>query len=151
MRTGGLRRKPDAATAVEQTDDGGNVRSAQNLFMNGPEIFNFTLKVIPTTVSRLLAAWGGTPEDVDLYFFHQANKFMLEKLRAKLNIPPEKFWLDLEMTGNTVSSTIPLAMESAASRASAAARASSASVRVRTARLANGGKWNAFRDGSSAA
>ena len=81
--------------------------------MNGPEIFAFTLRVAPATISRLLEAWGGTQDDVDFFFFHQANKFMLEKLRAKLKIPETKFWLELEHTGNTVSNTIPLALESA--------------------------------------
>ena len=57
---------------------------------------------------------GGVAADsVDLFVLHQANKFMLERLRAKMKIPEPKFWLDMEGVGNTVSSTIPIALEAA--------------------------------------
>jgi 3-oxoacyl-[acyl-carrier-protein] synthase-3 len=52
-------------------------------------------------------------EQVDFFVFHQANKFMLERLRSKLKLPQEKFWLDMESCANTVSSTIPIALEQA--------------------------------------
>jgi 3-oxoacyl-[acyl-carrier-protein] synthase III len=109
---GGLRRRIDANTAIEH-EDGGNWRSAQNLFMDGPEIFNFTLQAVPAAVSQLLQKSEQTSDQVDYFVFHQANKFMLERLRNKMKIPSEKFWLDLENTGNTVSSTIPIALQQA--------------------------------------
>ena len=59
---------------------------------------------------------GGRVEDVDHFFFHQANKFMLERLRPRTPIPEEKFWIDLETCANTVSSTIPIALEKATCR-----------------------------------
>ena len=83
------------------------------LAMNGPEVFNFTLQVVPSLVEAVLRKAGLTPDQVDLYVFHQANAFMLEHLRRKLQIPPEKFVLALENCGNTVSSTIPIALQSA--------------------------------------
>lgn len=95
---GGLRR-PDAATTCLQ--------------MNGPEIFNFTLDAVPAAVSALMEKSGLTHDDVDLYVFHQANAFMLEHLRETLELPEEKFFLFLENTGNTVSSTIPIALKAA--------------------------------------
>ena len=49
-------------------------------------------------------------EDIDLFVFHQANKYMLEHLRKKLKIEEEKFYDNLAMVGNTVSSTIPIAL-----------------------------------------
>jgi 3-oxoacyl-[acyl-carrier-protein] synthase-3 len=52
-------------------------------------------------------------EDVDLFVFHQANRYMLEHLRKRMKIPPEKFQLCLEHCGNTVSSTIPIALKHA--------------------------------------
>jgi 3-oxoacyl-[acyl-carrier-protein] synthase-3 len=69
---GGLRRErvPDAP-AVE--DESGNARTANDLYMNGAEVFNFTLRVVPDVVVRLLARGGVTMEDVDLFVFHQAN------------------------------------------------------------------------------
>lgn len=110
---GGMRRPLDAEADVEHVDASGNVRADRNLFMNGPEIFNFTLQAVPASVSGLLRSAGRSAEEVDLYVFHQANRFMLERLRAKMKIPPERFWVDLETTGNTVSATIPIALQGA--------------------------------------
>lgn len=83
------------------------------LFMNGPEVFNFTIHEVPRLIDTVLSRAGIAHGDVDLFVFHQANAFMLEHLRRKLGIPKEKFELCLELTGNTVSSTIPLALEGA--------------------------------------
>jgi 3-oxoacyl-[acyl-carrier-protein] synthase-3 len=113
---GGLRMPWSPETAVETDDGSGNVRSHQNLFMNGPEIFNFTFQTVPVAVARLLQKAGMRMEDVDFFVFHQANKFMLEHLRKKLKIPPEKFCLNMESYGNTVSSTIPMALQIARDR-----------------------------------
>jgi 3-oxoacyl-[acyl-carrier-protein] synthase-3 len=110
---GGLRRRPSADTAVATEAEGGNWRSEQNLYMNGPEIFNFTLGAVPVVVEQLRQKCNGALPGVDYYVFHQANRFMLERLRNKLKIAPEQFCIDLEDCGNTVSSTIPLALERA--------------------------------------
>ena len=115
---GGLRRRPDAETAVAREAEGGNWRSEQNLYMNGPEIFTFTLNAVPRAVEQLLLKANGGPQAVDYFVFHQANRFMLERLRNKLKIAPERFCIDLEDCGNTVSSTIPIALERARGRGS---------------------------------
>ena len=81
------------------------------LFMDGPDIFNFTLDVVPKTMDDVLAKNGMTRDDIDLYVFHQANKFMLDTIREVNGLPIGKFYLNLEMTGNTVSSTIPIALK----------------------------------------
>ena len=100
-------------TAEETVDEQGNVRSLNNLYMNGPEIFNFTLDIVPDTVKSLLARAKLSMDDIDLFVFHQANKFMLDSLRDKIGIPDEKFYLNMEDKGNTVSATIPIAMKDA--------------------------------------
>ncbi|HTH46690.1 MAG TPA: ketoacyl-ACP synthase III [Candidatus Limnocylindria bacterium] len=84
-----------------------------HLRMNGPEIFNFALEVVPQAVGDLLGRAGKVVEDVDLYVFHQANRHMLEHLRKKLGIRPDRFALALEHCGNTVSSSIPIALREA--------------------------------------
>ncbi len=81
------------------------------LFMDGPEIFNFTLDVVPKTMDDALEKNGMTRDDIDLYVFHQANKFMLDTIRKVNGLPRDRFYVDLESTGNTVSSTIPLALK----------------------------------------
>ncbi len=84
-----------------------------DLFMDGPAIFSFTLDVVPETVETILVKAGLVLDDVDLYVFHQANAFLLEHLRKKLGIAQEKFFVSLATTGNTVSSTIPIALAEA--------------------------------------
>lgn len=106
---GGLR-KAAVIDAPVIEDAGGNRRTENNLFMNGPEIFNFTLKVVPMSVGSLLEKSKLGPDDIDLWVVHQANRFMLDHLRRKLGIPPEKFPFLLSECGNTVSSTIPIAL-----------------------------------------
>lgn len=90
--------------------------SPEYLHMNGPEIFTFTLKTVPDTLKRLFEKSGYTMDDIDMFVFHQANEYMLEVLRNKLKIPKEKFLIEMADTGNTVSSTIPIALELAISK-----------------------------------
>lgn len=111
---GGLRRPCSTETAPVPAGDDGNCRSQDNLYMNGGEIFNFTISVIPSCVDRLLARAKKQAGDVDLFVFHQANQYMLEHLRKKMCIPPEKFFVWMAPCGNTVSSTIPIALKHAA-------------------------------------
>jgi 3-oxoacyl-[acyl-carrier-protein] synthase-3 len=84
-----------------------------DLYMDGPEIFNFTLRVVPESVDTILAKAELGLDDIDLFVFHQANAFMLEHLRKKLKVPEEKFFVSLAESGNTVSSTIPIALTDA--------------------------------------
>ena len=83
------------------------------LHMNGPEIFTFTLTCVPLVVDKILCNLNKQLTDMDLFIFHQANKYMLDHLRKKLNIPEEKFYVYMENVGNTVASTIPIAMKHA--------------------------------------
>lgn len=84
--------------------------SSYDLYMNGPEIFNFTLKRIPSLFEEVLQKANCSPDEIDLFVFHQANQFMLEHIRKRLGIPEAKFPIVLAETGNTVSSSIPLAL-----------------------------------------
>ncbi len=79
--------------------------------MDGPEIFNFTLEVVPKTMEDVLEKNNLNRDDIDLYVFHQANKFMLDTIRKVNGLPKDKFYINLETTGNTVSSTIPIALK----------------------------------------
>lgn len=112
--TGGMRRPRTAESAVVAEDDTGNARSQDDLFMNGGEIFSFTIAAVPEAVGVLLKKSGLTMADVDRFVFHQANRYMLEHLRKRMKIPPEKFQLTMDHCGNTVSSTIPIGLKHAA-------------------------------------
>lgn len=91
-------------------DEGGNPISSDYLYMNGQEIFAFTLSRVPKMIKEVLAKNHLSKEEINLFVFHQANKYMLEHLRKKLMIPEDKFVNDLDKVGNTVSSTIPIAL-----------------------------------------
>ena len=111
--TGGMRNKRTEESGHVFEDANGNIRSQDNLYMNGSEIFTFTLSAIPKSVKDVLVLANKTIGDIDLFVFHQANKFMLEHLRKKIEIPQEKFFISFSNYGNTVSSTIPIALKDA--------------------------------------
>ena len=91
-------------------DEGGNPISSDYLNMDGQEIFLFTLTKVPKMVKEVLLKNNLQKEDIDLFVFHQANKYMLEHLRKKIKIEECKFFENLTLIGNTVSSTIPIAL-----------------------------------------
>lgn len=112
MHRGGMR-QPGFEEGNEVQDQYGNVYDKNYLYMDGPEVFKFTLNTVPGMVKGVLDKAGLAKEDVDLFVFHQANGFMLEQLRKFMKIPEEKFYICLAGTGNTVASSIPLALEQA--------------------------------------
>lgn len=79
--------------------------------MNGPEIFNFTIDAVPKLINQVLDKNRMSLDDIDYVIFHQANQYMLQYLRDIVGIPEEKFYIGMLETGNTVSATIPLALE----------------------------------------
>ncbi|HSG67746.1 MAG TPA: 3-oxoacyl-[acyl-carrier-protein] synthase III C-terminal domain-containing protein, partial [Bacteroidales bacterium] len=85
-------------------------RNDSNFYMNGSKVFNFSLERVPLMISQLLTKAGLSPENVDLYLLHQANQIILESIFRKMKIPEEKTFIHLENCGNTVSSTIPIAL-----------------------------------------
>ena len=113
VKTGGMRNPKPLKDLT--FDENGNPVSSDYLFMNGPEIFSFTLKVVPRMVKDVLAKSGLVKDNIDLFVFHQANKYMLTFLRKKLKIDEDKFFVNMDEIGNTVSSTIPIALADAKS------------------------------------
>lgn len=110
--TGGMRKRMITDAPVVE-DESGNCRTVNNLYMNGPEVFNFSLRVVPETVAEVLRKSGKSLGQIDLFVFHQANRFMLEHLRKKLKVPPNRFCISMADCGNTVSATIPIALKQA--------------------------------------
>jgi len=81
-----------------------------DLTMKGADVFSFTIRRVPPLVTEVLAKAGWTKDDVDVAVFHQANKFIMEFLRKKIGMPPEKVPYSIEEFGNTSSASIPLTM-----------------------------------------
>lgn len=91
-------------------DENQNPHSSDYLFMDGKAIFDFTADAVPVMVADVLKKNNLTLDDVDLVVFHQANKYMINYLRKLIGIDKEKFYICLDTVGNTVSSTIPIAL-----------------------------------------
>ena len=108
VKTGGARHMKPANDLV--FDDFGNPRSSDNLYMDGPAILNYSLDFLAKLVNDVLAKNNLAIDDIDLHVYHQANIFLANLERKTLRIPPEKYWVSIENTGNTVSSTIPIAL-----------------------------------------
>jgi 3-oxoacyl-[acyl-carrier-protein] synthase-3 len=107
---GGFRRpSTDATRKVQEQADGG-LRSEDNLYMNGMEIFKFSVTDVVKTIAGFMEAEQLSPESVDALFLHQANGFMNEKIAKKLKFPEEKVPFTIGFYGNTGSASIPLTM-----------------------------------------
>ncbi|AVM56291.1 3-oxoacyl-ACP synthase III family protein [Capnocytophaga sp. oral taxon 864] len=108
VKTGAFRHKSSLNDL--KFDEKANPIASDYLFMNGSEIFNFTIDVVPSLVSDTLNKNKLSKEDIDGYVFHQANAFMLNFLRKKLKIEEELFHYYMSEVGNTVSATIPIVL-----------------------------------------
>lgn len=107
---GGVRNPINADSFTETKDEFGNTTSRAHLNMEGLNIFLFSVRTVPPMISDLLQKANLSPEEIDLYVFHQPNVFLNETLRKKMNIPAEKFVHCMEDFGNTVQATIPIAL-----------------------------------------
>ncbi len=97
-------------TGVEFSDGKGSVRSKDQLYMHGPGIFSFAIDRVPPMVEEILQQSGKTREDIGCFVFHQANKYMLDRLRELCKIDESRYFNDVLHRGNTVSSSIPIGM-----------------------------------------
>lgn len=114
IKTGGAR-KPGKSGEVE-FDENNNPVSDDFLYMNGSEIFIFTQRNVPKLVKETLRLNNLEDDDISTFIMHQANGYMLEFLRKKMKIAGEKYIVDMEETGNTVSNSIPIVMQRAMER-----------------------------------
>lgn len=105
---GGYRKQSSSETLAVNTDSLGNCRSMENLFMDGADIFNFTIREVPRNIKLILESADANIEDVDFFVFHQANKFMIDFLARKLKIPNSKHLFSIGKFGNTSSASIPI-------------------------------------------
>lgn len=113
VKDGGARNKLTESSFKDFTDEYGNTTNDSSFFMNGPSIFNFGLKTVPKLVLDTLDKNKCSLGEIDLFIFHQANLFLIETISKKIGIPNEKIFNFMESIGNTVSSTIPIALAEA--------------------------------------
>ena len=110
IKNGGLR-NPIDPIAKDIVYGSGNVYNENHLYMNGPGVFEFTNSVVPDLVQDTLDKNNTTRDDIDMFLFHQANESMLDVLRQKSNIDKDKFYCDISDIGNTVSSSLVIALK----------------------------------------
>ena len=108
---GGFKMPCSPETSRMKEDENGNFRSPENLVMKGDEVFNFVQTKVPPMIEELLKTAGKTADEIDYYFFHQPNKFILNKLADKLGISREKMPSNIvENFGNASGASIPTAV-----------------------------------------
>ncbi|MDP2652766.1 MAG: ketoacyl-ACP synthase III [Candidatus Omnitrophota bacterium] len=110
---GGCRLPKNKVTAAPITDKSGNVRTLENIHMDGLEIVSFVNSKVPAQIQEILARNDLGVAQIDLFIFHQASRLVLDYLKEALNIPKEKMHENLEEIGNTVSASIPIALKEA--------------------------------------
>ncbi len=79
--------------------------------MNGSEVFSFSINKAPELINKLLLNANLNISDIDKFVFHQSNRIVLETIGKKMKIPENKIVRELENYGNTVSSSIPIALK----------------------------------------
>lgn len=109
VKTGASRMKEATGKFVE--DEEGHIWYDDYLYMNGGNIFNFTLEAVPIMMREILEKNRMDKDQIDYYVFHQANKFMLNTIRKVCVLPKDKFYVNLVNTGNTVSSTVLIGLK----------------------------------------
>ena len=107
---GGMKQRYGSAKVTEYEDAFGSRRTNLDISMDGGAITEFALDVVPKTVENIFAKLNIKKEDIDYCVFHQANKFMLKYLQEICGLLECNYWNDVARYGNTVSSSIPIAL-----------------------------------------
>ncbi len=106
---GGYRNMSSIETLKEKVvDEYGNIRSEENGYMNGADVFNFVIVEVPKDIKRLMAASGEDVHKMDYYVFHQANAFINNYIAKKMKLNKERIPWTIQKYGNTSSVSVPL-------------------------------------------
>lgn len=106
---GGYRNPSSSATVTERVvDQYGNIRSDEQGYMKGADVFNFVLSNVPKDIKDIMQCAGKQPADIDYFVFHQANNFINRYLTKKLKLDKAKIPSTVEKYGNTSSVSVPL-------------------------------------------
>lgn len=113
IKAGGYRHMSTPETLKERVvDEYGNMRSDEQGYMKGGDVFNFVIREIPKDLKKILPESGKTVEDLDYFVFHQANNFINSYIAKKLKLDIEKIPHTIEKFGNTSSVSVPLTIVS---------------------------------------
>jgi 3-oxoacyl-[acyl-carrier-protein] synthase III len=105
---GGFRKPKNDTTSIVQMDENNNYRSQQDLYMNGPQIFNFSIKTEPKAISEILLYAQLELEKIDYVIFHQANKYIINNIIRRIGVSKDKVPMEtISKYGNQSSASIP--------------------------------------------
>ena len=105
---GGYRKPANPETSITREAEDGNMRSENDIFMDGMAIFEFMIKRVPQLVESMLKTLNWKKDELDLLALHQPNTFVLNYLRKRLKLDPEKVPIVVEGYGNTGPTSLPL-------------------------------------------
>lgn len=105
---GGYRNGITKESSVVKTDEQGNRKSNLNLSMDGPKVFDFTLREISQSIEELLLKSNTLKESIDYFLLHQSNQFIIKQITSQLNIEVQKMLININKFGNTSGVSIPL-------------------------------------------
>ncbi len=109
INAGGYRNPSSIETLKERVvDEYGNIRSDEQGYMQGGDVFNFVIREIPKDIKRLLTSTETDVQTLDYYVFHQANNFINSYLAKKLKLDTSKMPSTIDKYGNTSSVSVPL-------------------------------------------
>ncbi len=110
---GGYRNMSSAETLREKVvDEYGNIRSEENGYMIGADVFNFVIVEVPKDIKRLMEVSGEDIQTMDFYVFHQANAFINNYIAKKMKLDKERIPWTIQKYGNTSSVSVPLTIVS---------------------------------------
>ena len=110
VKAGAFRHPATVATGTRTEREDGNIRSDEDLYMSGTEVFAFALREVPSLTKKVLERAGWDLKDVDAVAMHQANLFIVQYLTKAMKIPKDKVIEDLADYGNTSAASIPMAL-----------------------------------------
>lgn len=110
---GGYRHMSSAETVKERVvDEYGNIRSEEQGYMHGGDVFNFVIREIPRDIKNLFDHVGQDIQSMDFYVFHQANNFINSYIAKKMKLDTAKIPSTIAKYGNTSSVSVPLTIVS---------------------------------------
>lgn len=108
----GMRNKITPDSCVEKEREEGNIRTDLEVYMDGMDVFNFAMSVVPKGVKEMVATTNSSLDDIDYLVFHQANRFMTDFFVKRLKFDPNKVPYCIDRYGNTSSTSVPLTIVS---------------------------------------
>lgn len=88
----------------------GNIRSDYDGYMNGTDVFSFTISEVPSIIKKYMQSNDTSPDSYDSLVLHQANMFILKQISKKTKFPMEKTPVSMDRYGNTSGTSVPLTL-----------------------------------------